>query len=83
MPLRINALSQLIENIKSDHYYTIVLGWITGFLGFIGLQEYFLDRVVTLIFALFASLLGGFLAAMGKELFTLVVSKYKKWKKQK
>ena len=83
--MRINALEQLLSNLKHEHYHSMIFGSITGFVGFLGLEGIFIDRIITMIFALFTALLGGFLAPMGKELYDMskihVKKKLNKWKK--
>lgn len=83
--MRINALAQLLSNEKAEHYHTTIIGVFTGFFGFIGINSFVLDKVITLIFALLTAFLGGMLAPMGAELYKLLKekakTKYKKWRK--
>lgn len=82
--MKINALATLLDNEKMQHYHTMMIGWVTGFIAFLGLHDIIVDRVVTLIFALITAFISGFLASMGKELYELTKIKVKKyWKKWK
>jgi len=81
MSQKVNLIVNLMSSFREDHYHTVLLGNIIGFLAYFGIEGYVLDKFISLVLACITAFFSGILLQVGKELVPFIKAKFKKWTK--